>query len=73
MTDGVPQVLTLPEVATLLRCSTDEVMGLVEEGLLHPVQLPRKYRFRADEVKRMLDDAGLPTPEDDSTGSRLGR
>jgi excisionase family DNA binding protein len=62
--DGVPQLLTLPEVATRLRCSTDEVMGLVEEGRLHPVRLFREYRFRADEVERLIDDATLPTEEE---------
>jgi hypothetical protein len=64
MPDGVPQLLTLMEVATRLRGSTDQVMGLVEEGRLHPVRLFRRLRFHPDEVNRLIDAATLPTQEE---------
>lgn len=67
MPDGLPQLLTLEEVATALRVSTHTVRSWVREGRLHPVRLSRRQLFHLDEVKRLVDAATLPTQGEIST------
>jgi excisionase family DNA binding protein len=64
MTDDVPNLLSLMEVATALSVSTHTVRSWVRSGRLRPVRLCRRLLFHPDEVRRLLDAATLPTREE---------
>jgi excisionase family DNA binding protein len=61
MPDGVPQLLTLMEVATALCVSPHTVRAWVKKGRLRPVRLCRRLLFHPDEVARLLAAASGTT------------
>lgn len=67
MPDGLPQLLTLVQVAMKLSFSTDTVRSMVRKGRLRPVRLSRRLLFQPDDVKRLVDAATLPTQGEIST------
>jgi excisionase family DNA binding protein len=58
MTDSVPQLLTLLEVADKLRVSSHSVRSWVRQGRLCPTRICRRLLFTSDEVTRFLKEAG---------------
>lgn len=57
MTTSLPQLLTLSEVATLLRVSPHTIRAMVRRGKLRPVRICRRLLFALDEVTRLLAEA----------------
>ena len=57
MTETVPQLLPLDDVAKALSVSPHTVRAWVRAGRLRPVRLCRKLLFHPDEVLRLLADA----------------
>lgn len=58
MTETVPQLLTLLEVANKLRVSSHSVRAWVRQGRLTPTRICRRLLFNPNEVQRFLADAG---------------
>jgi excisionase family DNA binding protein len=54
MSDSIPQLLTLLELAERLRVSPHTVRSWVRKGKLRPVRLCRRLLFHPDEVFRFL-------------------
>jgi excisionase family DNA binding protein len=54
MAEAIPRLLTLLEVADLLRVSEHTIRAWVRRGRLQPVRLCRKLLFSADEIARLL-------------------
>lgn len=52
-----PRLLTLLEVADLLRLSPHTIRKMVRKGRLQPVRLCRRLLFSADEIARLLAQA----------------
>jgi excisionase family DNA binding protein len=57
MTEPIPQLLTLLELAERLRVSPHTVRSWVKKGRLKPVRLCRRLLFSPDEVARFLASA----------------
>jgi excisionase family DNA binding protein len=57
MNERTQQLLTLLEVADLLRVSKHTVRAWVRKGRLRPVRLCRRLLFSADEIDRLLAGA----------------
>lgn len=57
MPDGVPQLLTLIEVAEKFRVSPLTIRSWVKKGRLRPTRLCRKLLFHPDELSRFLEEA----------------
>ena len=57
MTECVLRLLTLLEVADLLRLSPHTIRAMVRKGRLRPVHLCRRLLFRTDEIERLLAGA----------------
>jgi excisionase family DNA binding protein len=56
--DQVPTLLTVPEVAKILRINPETVRNWARDGRLSPVPLPsRMLRFRRSDVEALLDDS----------------
>jgi len=51
------RLLTLLEVADLLRVSPHTVRAWVRRGRLRPVRICRRLLFRPDEITRLLSEA----------------
>jgi excisionase family DNA binding protein len=51
------QVLTLMEVASLLRVSPHTVRKWVRSGRLRPIRLCRRLLFTPDDIARLLSEA----------------
>lgn len=49
-------LLTVPEVAELLRCNTDTVYSLINSGALKALKLGR-WKVRGEELDRFLREA----------------
>jgi excisionase family DNA binding protein len=54
---GVPQLLTLAEVAERLRVSSHTVRSWVRRRKLKPVRICRRLLFSPDEIARFLEEA----------------
>ncbi len=54
MAETLPRLLTLLEVADLLRISPHTVRAMCRQGRLRPVRLCRRLLFSADEIARLL-------------------
>lgn len=54
MSDSVPQLLTLIEVAEKLRVSTHTVRSWVRKGRLRPVRLCRRLIFDPADISRLV-------------------
>jgi len=54
MAEPVPRLLTLLEVADLLRISPHTVRAMCRQGRLRPVRICRRLLFTPDEVTRCL-------------------
>jgi excisionase family DNA binding protein len=67
MPDGVPQLLTLMEVATAMRVSPHTIRSWVRKGRLRPLRLSRRLLFHPDEVTRLLVSASVTSAEEVST------
>lgn len=63
MSDSVPQLLTLIEVAERLRVSTHTVRSWVRKGRLRPVRLCRRLIFDPADVSRLVAERSTPEPE----------
>jgi Helix-turn-helix domain len=57
MTDGVPKLLTLLELAETLRLSPHTVRKMTREGKLHPIRLCRRLLYSPSEVLRLIGEA----------------
>jgi excisionase family DNA binding protein len=57
MADTVPRLLTLTEVAGLLRVSPHTVRKWTRTGRLRPTRLCRRLLFSPEEVARLLSEA----------------
>jgi excisionase family DNA binding protein len=54
-TSAMQQLLTVDEVAEILRCSRAQVYAMVAEGSLNKVPLPyRTTRFTRESVERLI-------------------
>jgi excisionase family DNA binding protein len=51
------RLLTLMEVADMLRVSPHTIRAWVRKGRLRPVRLCRRLLFSADEISRLLAEA----------------
>jgi excisionase family DNA binding protein len=56
-------LLTLPQAAELLACSTGAIRKWVRQGRLRPVRLGRAVRLRARDIERAIADGIPPAPE----------
>jgi len=54
MAEHFPRLLTLLEVADLLRISPHTVRAMCRKGRIRPVRLCRRLLFSADEIARLL-------------------
>lgn len=54
MAESVPRLLTLLEVADLLRISPHTVRAWVRKGRLHPVRICRRLLFSPETVRRFV-------------------
>lgn len=54
MSDGIPPLLTLVEVATAMRISPHTVRSWVRKGRLRPVRLCRRLLFSQTRLLRFL-------------------
>jgi len=54
------RLLTVQEVADLMRVSTMTVYRLIKAGQLSALRVGRSWRLRAAEVERFLTDCGTP-------------
>ncbi len=57
MTDALPRLLALIEVAECCRVSPHTVRKWVREGKLRPVRLCRRLLFHPDDVVRFVSEA----------------
>ena len=57
MSDIIPRLRPLIEVAQTLHVSAHTVRSWVRKGRLHPVRICRRLLFHPDEVKRFLEEA----------------
>jgi excisionase family DNA binding protein len=57
MRDGVPQLLTLLDVADRLRVSPHTIRSWIRKGQLHPIRICRRLLFHPDEIARFLSEA----------------
>lgn len=57
--DGVPTLLTLPEVAIALRVAPSTAYRLAARGELPSVRFGNSVRVRADVLRRLLDEGAL--------------
>ena len=57
------ELLTVQDVARMLRCSTRTVREYVSRGLLRPVRVgPRLVRFTAREIERFIGGEPVTSP-----------
>ena len=54
---SIERLLTLMEVANLLRLSAHTIRKMVRQNRLHPVRICRRLLFSPDEVTRFLAGA----------------
>jgi excisionase family DNA binding protein len=57
MSDNIPQLLTLAEIAERLRVSSHTVRSWVRQGRLKPVRICRRLLFSPVEISRFVTDA----------------
>jgi len=57
MTDSLHRLLTLVEVADLLRVSPHTIRAWIRGGKLQPVRLCRRLLFSRSEILRLLGEA----------------
>ena len=57
MAETFPRLLTLLEVADMLRLSPHTIRAMVRKGKLRPVRICRRLLFHPDEVSRLLAEA----------------
>ena len=57
MADTALQLLTLSDVASLLRLSPHTIRAMVRKGRLRPIRICRRLLFAPDEVARLLAEA----------------
>jgi excisionase family DNA binding protein len=57
MADSVSRLLTLLEVADMLRLSPHTIRALVRKNRLRPIRICRRLLFSRDEVARLLTEA----------------
>ncbi len=57
MTDSLPRLLTLLEVADLLRVSPHTIRSWIRHGRLQPTRLCRRLLFSPSEILRLLGEA----------------
>jgi excisionase family DNA binding protein len=57
MSDEIPTLLTLCDLAARLRVSTHTIRAWVRQGKLQPVRLCRRLLFHPEEVSRLLSEA----------------
>jgi excisionase family DNA binding protein len=68
MSNGIPQLLTLADVAERLRVSSHTVRSWVRKGKLEPVRICRRLLFHPDELFRFMAGAKA-TPSGQSAQS----
>jgi excisionase family DNA binding protein len=57
MSDNIPRLLTLFELAEKLRVSRHTIRAWIRKGRLRPIRLCRRLLFHPDEVARFLAEA----------------
>jgi excisionase family DNA binding protein len=57
ITDTLPQLLTLEEVAQRLCLSPHTIRMMVRKGRLHPLRICRRLLFDPADVQRLVDSA----------------
>jgi excisionase family DNA binding protein len=57
MSDAIPKLLALGEVAECCRVSPHTVRKWVREGRLRPVRICRRLLFHPDEIARFLTNS----------------
>jgi excisionase family DNA binding protein len=57
MPDTYPRLLTLLELAAVLRISPHTVRAMCRKGRLRPVRICRRLLFSTDEIDRLLQGA----------------
>jgi excisionase family DNA binding protein len=57
MSDALLRLLTLVDVAELLRVSGHTVRSWIRKGRLRPIRLSRRLLFHPDEISRFLAEA----------------
>lgn len=55
------RLLTVQEVADLMRVSTMTVYRLIKSGQLSAIRVGRSWRLRPSEIDRFLADCGTPS------------
>ncbi len=62
--DGArPQLLTVGEVATMLRVSNMTVYRLIKNGEMPAVRVGKGYRIRESELQRFLEERSVRVQE----------
>jgi excisionase family DNA binding protein len=72
MPESVPRLLTLLEVAELLRVSPHTIRAWIRRGRLQPLRLCRRLLFNPTEILRLLGEAE-PNEEAADSQSAAGR
>jgi len=55
MTDALPKLLTLEEVALLLSVSPHTVRAWIRQAKIRPVRICRRLLFHPDEIARFIE------------------
>jgi len=65
--NSLPRLLTLLEVAELLRLSPHTVRSMIRKGRLEPLRICRRLLFDPKEILRILERAGESRPIDQAS------
>jgi excisionase family DNA binding protein len=73
MTNNVPQLLTLVEVAEALCLSPHTIRSWVKKGRLRPTRICRRLIFHPHEIERFLaeNSAGSKNPTDSRSATEV--
>lgn len=60
---ALPELITVPELASLLRISPKTVYGMIERRAIPCVRVLNRVRFRRDDVLALLHENRVPALE----------
>jgi excisionase family DNA binding protein len=64
---SLKNLLTVKEVAALLRVSTQTLYKMLEQGQIPAVKVGSQWRFDGDKIKSWIERQGVPAPAEPSS------